>query len=71
MVCNIIAPVASKADSETGEASLMEEYEEIMPLYSEDEILEGANLLEDNKVKDVPLMKAYQEDIITLAEDRR
>ncbi len=70
MVCNIIAPVASKADSETGEASLMEEYEEIMPLYSEDEILEGANLLEDNKVKDVPLMKAYQEDIITLAEDR-
>lgn len=70
MVFNALGPVLAKADSEASDVSLMEEYESIMPLYSESELLEGATLLEDNQVKDVPLMKAYQEDLITLAEDR-
>lgn len=49
--------------------SLKEEFDLANPL-SKSEVLEGATLLEDNKVKNVPLMKAYQEDIISLAEDR-
>ena len=72
MLFNIAGPAMASADSEQGyeSSSLMEEYQNNLPQLSESEMLEGATLLEENKVKDVPLMEAYQEDLQTLAEDR-
>lgn len=69
MLANVGAPAIASASSES-EASLMEEYQDNMPQLSESEMLEGATVLEENKVKNVPLMQAYQEDLVTLAEDR-
>ena len=75
LVFNVIAPTIAKADSEDSEVveeaeTLMEDYQEIMPQLSQEEMLDGATILEENKVKNVPLMEAYQEDLQTLAEDR-
>jgi len=72
MLFNIAAPAIASADSEESyeSNSLMEEYQNKLPQLSESKMLEGATVLEENKVKDVPLMKAYQEDLQTLAEDR-
>ena len=69
MLVNVGAPTIASASSES-ETSLMEEYQNTLPQLSESEMLEGATILEENKVKNVPLMQAYQEDLITLAEDR-
>lgn len=69
MVFNVAAPVIASAN-EQNDRSLMEEYQEMIPQLSQNEMLKGATILEENKVKNVPLMKAYQEDIMTLAEDR-
>ena len=69
MLANVGAPAIASASSES-EASLMEEYQDNIPQLSESEMLEGATVLEENKVKNVPLMQAYQEDLVTLAEDR-
>ncbi|WP_044565080.1 CAMP factor family pore-forming toxin [Anaerococcus provencensis] len=69
MLVNVGAPTIASASSES-ETSLMEEYQNTLPQLSESEMLEGATVLEENKVKNVPLMQAYQEDLITLAEDR-
>ena len=68
MVFNVAAPVIASAN-EQNDRSLMEEYQEMIPQLSQNEMLKGATILEENKVKNVPLMKAYQEDIMTLAED--
>ena len=69
MLVNVGAPTIASASSES-ETSLMEEYQNTLPQLSESEMLEGATILEENKVKNIPLMQAYQEDLITLAEDR-
>ena len=69
MLVNVGAPAIANASGES-ETSIMEEYHYNFPQLSESEMLEGATILEENKVKDVPLMQAYQEDLITLAEDR-
>lgn len=69
MVFNIAIPVIASADSQN-EATLLEQYEEMLPQLSQSDALKGATVLEENKVKNVPLMKAYQEDLNTLAEDR-
>lgn len=72
MLFNIAAPgivsASSQEDYQTN--SLIEEYQNTMPQLSSSEVLEGATILEENKVKNVPLMKAYQEDLQVLAEDR-
>ncbi|MDU3193132.1 MAG: CAMP factor (Cfa), partial [Finegoldia magna] len=65
MVFNVAAPVIASAN-EQNDRSLMEEYQEMIPQLSQNEMLKGATILEENKVKNVPLMKAYQEDIMTL-----
>lgn len=74
ILANVISPTIASADNEevteVGQYSLIEEYEENFPQMSQEDELEGATLLENNQVKNVPLMKAYQEDLITLAEDR-
>lgn len=74
ILANVISPTIASADNEevtdVGQYSLIEEYEENFPQMSAEDELEGATLLENNQVKNVPLMKAYQEDLITLAEDR-
>lgn len=74
ILANVISPTIASADNEevtdVGQYSLIEEYEENYPQMSAEDELEGATLLENNQVKNVPLMKAYQEDLITLAEDR-
>lgn len=72
MLFNISAPAIASATSEQDSSSntLLEEYQNTMPQLSQSEMLEGATLLEENKVKDVPLMQAYQEDLQVLAEDR-
>ena len=76
VLANVISPAIVSADNENEEVtyveeySLLEEYEENFPQMSSEEELEGATFLEDNQVKNVPLMKAYQEDLLTLAEDR-
>ncbi len=69
MLANVTAPAVASASSEN-EPSLIEEYQYTMPQLSEDEMLQGATILEENKVKNIPLMQAYQEDLVTLAEDR-
>lgn len=69
MLINVGVPTIASASSEN-EPSLIEEYQSTLPQFSEEEMLKGATLLEENKVKNIPLMQAYQEDIITLAEDR-
>lgn len=76
ILANVISPAIVSANNENEdvdyveEYSLIEEYEENFPQMSIEEELEGATLLENNQVKNVPLMKAYQEDLLTLAEDR-
>ncbi|ACV28604.1 cAMP factor [Anaerococcus prevotii] len=74
ILANVISPTIASADNEEvtdmGQYSLIEEYEKNFPQMSQEDELEGATLLENNQVKNVPLMKAYQEDLITLAEDR-
>ncbi len=71
MLFNIGAPaIASASEANQSQPSLLEEYEYTLPQLSTSELLDGATILEENKVKNVPLMQAYQQDLITLAEDR-
>lgn len=75
LALNIMAPTLAKADSNDAEVveestTLIEDYKEVMPQLSQEEMLDGATVLQENKVKNVPLMKAYQQDLQTLAEDR-
>lgn len=50
MLVNVGAPTIASASSES-ETSLMEEYQNTLPQLSESEMLEGATILEENKVK--------------------